>query len=102
MKFFSTLAFLIAIVSVSAKKHRFCCCRNATSCDSKSTQKIVDATGGRWEIINYSWNGEGCPFKGYNNWAHANVKPDDGTIGGDEMQKACKPYGKASICFTPH
>ncbi|KAE9982070.1 hypothetical protein EG327_005963 [Venturia inaequalis] len=95
--------------SVSARRHRLCCCAGFNACnqfvfDGDSTGTIVAAWPDRYVRSTKSWDkNTGSPCGGLQNWMYAvdDGKNDDGLLGGTEISKLCSLDGLSSRCFSP-
>ncbi|KAE9970809.1 hypothetical protein EG328_006074 [Venturia inaequalis] len=105
---YSLLVALLA-ASVSAKKHRLCCCAgfnacNQFVCDDVHTQNLVNTSNGKFARSNQSWDKDtGAPCGGLKNWMYAlgKDKGDDDWLGGNEVSDLCELAGLSSRCFNP-
>ncbi|KAE9989178.1 hypothetical protein EG328_000110, partial [Venturia inaequalis] len=109
MKLLYSLFVSLLAASVSARKHRLCCCAgfnacNQFVCDDYSTQSIVNAGGGRYVRSTKSWDkDQGAPIGGLMNWMYAETRDhgDDTLLGGDEISDLCNKFRMSSRCFNP-
>ncbi|TLD36415.1 hypothetical protein E2P81_ATG03304 [Venturia nashicola] len=107
MKFSVALSLLVCIVSVSANKHTYCCCSNKDGCDIGTTEAVVNShvPSEGWVMDGQTWTEgqNGAPFACTGCYAFAvNYSGiDDGFLGGDEFNKACRAQlkGSGSKCF---
>ncbi|TLD23709.1 Guanine nucleotide-binding protein alpha-3 subunit [Venturia nashicola] len=96
MRIFIALSLLAWHATVSASKHKFCCCwTKEIGCDISSTQRIINARvpHGSWAMSSKSWaEADGAPVACEKCYAYARdlQGTDDGWIGGDEMSDLCE------------
>ncbi|TID22902.1 hypothetical protein E2P81_ATG02033 [Venturia nashicola] len=103
---------LLAITSVSADKHDYCCCSKDGGCLSSETGQVQanHKTGGVWNIAQDKFTTEnGAPWNCENCWLYAlkngltGKRGEDGKIGGEQMANECKLHNKAkSTCWNYH
>ncbi|TLD32022.1 Guanine nucleotide-binding protein alpha-3 subunit [Venturia nashicola] len=107
MKLSYTLLVSILACSVSADKHRLCCCAGWNACGTfaclgPATQQVVTDSANRYIRSGKSWDkNSGAPVPGINNWMYAAEQGDDGFLGGDEVSGICEQQELSSRCFTP-
>ncbi|RDI82719.1 hypothetical protein Vi05172_g7128 [Venturia inaequalis] len=112
MKVLYLLLVSLLTTSVSARRHRLCCCAgfnacNQFVCDAVGTQAVVDAFPKRYVRSTKSWDKDtGSPCGGLKNWMYAtNDRYDvgeyeDGYLGGKEVSNLCFFVGLSSRCFN--
>ncbi|QDS76890.1 hypothetical protein FKW77_003937 [Venturia effusa] len=112
MKLCITLVFLTAVVSVSAKAYKYCCCakkhRGRWNCDNVATWAIISTDKyyfkKGWRMSPEVWHLEqNAPIACRGCYAHASKTLDDGMIGIKEMSHLCYFYGGTgdNACFDP-
>lgn len=108
MKFLYSLLVSILALSVHANPYRLCCCTHIDNCghqvcDGSVTQRIVEASGGRFIRAKKSWDkAQGAPVGGAYNWMYADDKLDDGFLGEHELKILCRRQRRYRKCFDPN
>lgn len=108
MKSLYPLLVSLLAASVSAHKHRLCCCAGYNACN----QFVCDPYSAGWLVqhkpiyirSNKYWGPKtGAPAPGWGNYIYATDKNhgDDEFIGGTEMSENCFGFGLSSKCFDP-